>query len=248
MAAEKLRQKMADLKARLDLAEARSETFKESLNEVNGRIESAEASAATLRRQATMTESEIKRIASRLESVEGQLWVTGETLRKNEEAMTSLSKEEDLMAATQNALNEKLESVKQTVALNETKLDEARRRIKCVELQKKLTEKRCERLAELEGHLNGKLAEINKHIEELQSSTQSVMLSEEEEFALKEKIQDLRNSYRESEVRAELAQRKIEALNYKRNSLEKELEEITQRKLWAQDELNKVFNEFGDTT
>lgn len=248
MAAEKLRQKMADLKARLDLAEARSETFKESLNEVNGRIESAEASAATLRRQATMTEAEIKRIASRLESVEGQLWVTGETLRKNEEAMTSLSKEEDLMAATQNALNEKLESVKQTVALNETKLDEARRRIKCVELQKKLTEKRCERLAELEGHLNGKLAEINKHIEELQSSTQSGMLSEEEELALKEKIQDLRNSYRESEVRAELAQRKIEALNYKRNSLEKELEEITQRKLWAQDELNKVFNEFGDTT
>lgn len=248
MAAEKLRQKMADLKARLDLAEARSETFKESLNEVNGRIESAEASAATLRRQATMTEAEIKRIASRLESVEGQLWVTGETLRKNEEAMTSLSKEEDLMAATQNALNEKLESVKQTVALNETKLDEARRRIKCVELQKKLTEKRCERLAELEGHLNGKLAEINKHIEELQSSTQSGMLSEQEELALKEKIQDLRNSYRESEVRAELAQRKIEALNYKRNSLEKELEEITQRKLWAQDELNKVFNEFGDTT
>lgn len=248
MAAEKLRQKMADLKARLDVAEARSETFKESLSEVTARIDSAEASAANLRKQATMTEVEIKRIASRLESVEGQLLLTNETLKRNEEAMSSLFKDEDQMAATQNQLNEKLESVKQTVASNETKLEEAKRRIKLVEMQKKLTEKRCERLAELEANLNEKLLQINKYIEELQSRSHGGMLSAEEEMAMKEKIEDLKNTYRESEARAQLAQRKIAALNCKRDSLEKELEDITQRKHWAQDELNKVLDEFGVTT
>ena len=248
MAAERLRQRMAELKARLDLVEARCVSFTESLNEVNSQIDSAEATAGNLRRQATQTEVDVRRIASRLESVEAVLWVTGETLKKNEQAMTNLSKEEDQMAATQNELNEKLENVKQTMASNETKLDEAKRRIKVVELQKKLAEKRCERLGELEGQLNAKLSKINKHIEDLQSCSQKETLSAEEEMALKEKIESLKNSYRESEVKAELAQRKIAALSCKRNSLEKELEEITQRKLWAQDELNKVFDEFGVTT
>ena len=248
MAAENLRQKMAMLKARLDLAEARSETFKESLNEVNDKIDSAEATAATLRQHATMTEVEIKRIASRLEGVEGQLLTTNETLKRNEEAMANMSKEEDLMVATQSALNEKLKSVQQSVALNENKLDEAKRRIKVVELQKKLAEKRCERLGELEGNLNAKLVQVNKHIDDLQSSTHKRTLSEEEELSLREKIEELRNSYRESEVRAQLAQRKMDVLNYKRESLGKELEEITQRKLWAQDELNKVLDDFGVNT
>lgn len=248
MAAENLRQKMAELKARLDLAETRSENFKESLNEVNGQISSAEATASALRKQATTTEVEMKRISSRLEDVERQLWVTSETLKRNEDAMTNLCKEEDLMTATQSALNEKLENVKQTVASNKTKLDEAKRRIKVVELQKKLGEKRCERLAELEGNLNSKLAQINNYIEELQSSSRKGTLSEEEELALKEKIVDLRNTYRESEVRADEVQRKIELLNYKQDSLAKEMNEITKRKLWAQDELNKAFNEFNVTS
>ena len=248
MAAENLRQKMAMLKARLDLAEARSETFKESLNEVNDKIDSAEATAAALRQHATMTEVEIKRIASRLEGVEGQLLTTNETLKRNEEAMANMCKEEDLMVATQSALNEKLKSVQQSVALNENKLDEAKRRIKVVELQKKLAEKRCERLGELEGNLNAKLVQVNKHIDDLQSSSHKRTLSEEEELSLREKIEELRNSYRESEVRAQLAQRKMDVLNYKRESLGKELEEITQRKLWAQDELNKVLDDFGVNT
>lgn len=242
--AEKLRKRFAELKARLDLAEARSESFKESLNEVNGRIDSAEVTAASLRRQATMTEVEIKRIASRLQEVEGQLLSTHETLKKNAEAMTSLSTEEDQISSQQDELHEKLKTVKETVALNESKLDEARRRIKVVELQKKLAEKRCERLAQLEGQLSVKLSEVNKNIEELQSNPRKGM-SENEEIALNERIQDLKNSYRESEVKAELAQRKIAALSYKRNSLEKELEEITERKHWAQDELNRVYDEFG---
>lgn len=243
-----MRQKMAQLKARLDLAEARSETFKESLNEVNDKIDSAEATAAALRQQATMTEVEIKRIASRLEGVEGQLLMTSDTLKRNEEAMANMCKEEDLMVATQSALNDKLKSVKQSVALNENKLDEAKRRIKVVELQKKLAEKRCERLGELEGNLNAKLVQVNKHIDDLQSSSHKRTLSEEEELSLREKIEELRNSYRESEVRAQLAQRKMNVLNYKRESLGKELDEITQRKLWAQDELNKVLDDFGVNT
>lgn len=245
MAAERLREKLADLKARLDLAEARGDSFKNSLNEVNDRIDSAEATAANLRKQATMTEVEMKRIASRLENVEGQLLITGETLKRNEQAMTNLSKEEDRMMATQSTLNERLENVKQIVTLNETKLEEAKRRIKVVELQKKLAEKRCERLGELGGQINLKLLQINKHIEYLQSSSQNGRLSEEEEMELKEKIEELKNSYRESEARAGLAQQKIRALSCKRNSLEKELEELTHKKLWAQDELNKVFDEFG---
>ena len=245
MAAERLREKLADLKARLDLAEARSESFKNSLNEVNDRIDSAEATAANLRKQATMTEVEMKRIASRLENVEGQLLITGETLKRNEQAMTNLSKEEDQMIATQSTLNERLENVKQIVTFNETKLDEAKRRIKVVELQKKIAEKRCQRLGEIEGQINLKLLQINKHIEDLQSSSQNGRLSEEEELELKERIEDLKNSYRESEARAELAHQKIAALSCKRNSLEKELEELTDKKLWAQDELNKVFDEFS---
>ena len=248
MAAENLRQKMAQLKARLDLAEARSETFKESLNEVNDKIGSAEATAAALRQQATATEIEIKRIASRLEGVEGQLLMTNDTLKRNEDVMANMCKEEDLMVATQSALNEKLESVKQSVALNESKLDEARRRIKVVELQKKLAEKRCDQLGELEGNLNAKLVQINNHIDDLQESSRKGMLTEEEELALKEKIEELRNSYRESEVRAQMAQRKMDVLNYKRVSLGKELDEITQRKLWAQDELKKVLDDFGVNT
>ena len=239
---------MAQLKARLDLAEARSETFKESLNEVNDKIDSAEATAVALRQQATMTEVEIKRIASRLEGVEGQLLMTNETLKRNEEAMANMCKEEDLMVATQSALNDKLKSVKQSVALNENKLDEAKRRIKVVELQKKLAEKRCERLGELEGNLNAKLVQVNKHIDDLQSSSHKRTLSEEEELSLREKIEELRNNYRESEVRAQLAQRKMNVLNYKRETLGKELDEITQRKLWAQDELNKVLDDFGVNT
>lgn len=245
MAAERLREKLADLKARLDLAEARSESFKNSLSEVNDRIDSAEATAANLRKQATMTEVEMKRIASRLENVEGQLLITGETLKRNEQAMTNLSKEEDQMIATQSTLNERLENVKQIVTFNETKLDQAKRRIKVVELQKKIAEKRCERLGEIEGQINLKLLQINKHIEDLQSSRQNGRLSEEEELELTERIEDLQNSYRESEARAELAHQKIAALSYKRNSLEKELEELTHKKLWAQDELNKVFDEFS---
>ena len=245
MAAERLREKLADLKARLDLAEARSESFKNSLSEVNDRIDSAEATAANLRKQATMTEVEMKRIASRLENVEGQLLITGDTLKRNEQAMTNLSKEEDQMIATQSTLNERLENVKQIVTFNETKLDQAKRRIKVVELQKKIAEKRCERLGEIEGQINLKLLQINKHIEDLQSSSQNGRLSEEEELELKERIEDLKNSYRESEARAELAHQKIAALSCKRNSLEKELEELTHKKLWAQDELNKVFDEFS---
>ncbi|KAJ7330233.1 hypothetical protein OS493_022756 [Desmophyllum pertusum] len=246
MAAEKLRQRFTELKSRLDQAEARSESFKESLNEVNGRIDSAEATAASLRRQATMAEVEIRRISSRLENVQGQLWATNETLKKNEEAMTSFSLDEDQMTVKQDELHEKLKTVKETVTLNESKLDEARRRIKVVELQKKLAEKRCERLAELEGQLTDKLSQVNKNIEELQSKPRTGM-NEEEEMALNERIQDLKHSYRESEVKAELAQRKIAALSYKHNSLEKELEEITERKQWAQDELNRVYDEFGVT-
>lgn len=245
MAAERLREKLANLKARLDLAEARSESFKNSLSEVNDRIDSAEATAANLRKQATMTEVEMKRIASRLENVEGQLLITGDTLKRNEQAMTNLSKEEDQMIATQSTLNERLENVKQIVTFNETKLDQAKRRIKVVELQKKIAEKRCERLGEIEGQINLKLLQINKHIEDLQSSSQNGRLSEEEELELKERIEDLKNSYRESEARAELAHQKIAALSCKRNSLEKELEELTHKKLWAQDELNKVFDEFS---
>lgn len=245
MAAERLREKLADLKARLDLAEARSESFMNSLSEVNDRIDSAEATAANLRKQATKTEVEMKRIASRLENVEGQLLITGETLKRNEQAMTNLSKEEDQMIATQSTLNERLENVKQIVTFNETKLDEAKRRIKVVELQKKIAEKRCERLGEIEGQINLKLLQINKHIDDLQSSSQNGGLSEEEEMELKERIEDLKNSYRESEARAELAHQKIAALSCKRNSLEKELEELTHKKLWAQDELNKVFDEFS---
>lgn len=244
--AEKLRQRFAELKARLDLAESRSESFKESLNDVNTRIDSAEVTAAALKRQATMAEVEMKRIATRLQDVEGQLWSTHETLRKNAEVMSSLSTEEDQMNIKQDELHEKLKTVKQTVTLNESKLDEAKRRIKGVELQKKLAEKRCDRLAQLEGQLSVKLSEVNKNIEELQSNSRKGM-SEEDEMALNERIQDLKNSYRESEVKAELAQRKIAALSYKRNSLEKELEEITERKHWAQDELNRVCNEFGMT-
>lgn len=245
-AAERLRQKFAELKARLDQAEARSESFKESLHEVNSRIDSAEATATTLRQQATMTEVEIKRIASRLENIEGQLWATSETLRKNEEAMANLANEEDQMSVKQNTLHEKLKSVKDTVTLNESKLNEATRRIKVVELQKKLAERRCERLTELEGQLNAKLTEVNRNIEKLQSSPRKGM-SEEEEMALNERIEDLKHSYRESEVKAELAQRKIAALSYKRNALEKELQEISERKHWAKDELIRVHNEFGVT-
>ena len=246
--AERLRQRFEELRARLDLAEARSESFKESLNEVNGRIDSAEATAASLRRQATTTEREIKRIAFRLQDVEGQLLSTHETLKKNAEAMTSLSTEEDQISSQQDKLHEKLKTVKETVALNESKLDEARRRIKVVELQKKLAEKRCERLAQIEGQLNVKLSEVNRNIEELQSNPARKGMSEYEELALNEKIKDLKNSYRESELQAELAQRKIAALSYKRNSLEKELEEITERKHWAHDELNRVYDEFGVPT
>ncbi|XP_068712097.1 tropomyosin-like [Montipora foliosa] len=245
MATENLREKMAQLKARLDLAEARSEDFKQSLNEVNGQIDSAEATAASLRRQATQTEVDIQRISARLDDVEGQLQMTSETLQRNEDAMAYLSKEEELMTATQNAFNEKLENIKQTVIVNETKLDEARQRIKSVELQKKLAEKRCERLYELEENLNSKLGQINKYIDELQSSSRMSLLSEEEEATVKEKIKDLRNTYRESEERAEHAQRKIDLLNRKRNTLEKQLDGIIKRKTWAQDELNKVFNEFS---
>ena len=245
--AEKLQQRFEELKARLDLAEARSESFKESLIEVNNRIDSAEFTAALLRRQATTTEVEMKRIASRLQEVEEQLLSTHETLRKNAEAMTSLSTEEDQLSSQQDKLHEKLKTVKETVASNESKLDEARRRIKVVELQKKLAVKRCERLAQLEGQLDAKLSEVNKNIEELQSNPRTRM-SEHEELVLNEKIKDLQNSYRESEVKAELAQRKIAALSYKRNALEKELEEITERKHWAQDELNRVYDEFGIPT
>jgi len=242
--AEKLRERFEELKARLDLAEARSESFKESLNEVNDRIDGAEATAAFLRREATTTEAEIQRIASRLQGVEGQLLSTHATLKKNAEALSSLSTQEDLISFQQDKLHEKMKTVKQTVALNESKLDEARRRIKVVELQKKLAGKRCERLAQLEGQLNTKLSEVNRNIEELMSNPRKGM-SENDELTLNEKIKDLKNSYRESEVQAELAQRKIAALSYKRDSLEKELEEITERKHWAQDELNRVYDEFG---
>ena len=243
--AEKLQQRFEELKERLDLAEARSESFKESLNEVNNRIDSAEFTAGLLRRQATSTEVEMKRIASRLQEVEQQLLSTHETLRKNSEVMTSLSTEEDQLSSQQDKLHEKLKTVKETVASNESKLDEARRRIKVVELQKKLAEKRCQRLAQLEVQLDAKLSEVNKNIEELQSNQPRTGMSEHEELALNEKIKDLKNSYKESEVRAELAQRKIAALSCKRNALEKELEEITERKHWAQDELNRVYDEFG---
>lgn len=245
--AEKLQQRFEELKARLDLAEARSESFKESLDEVNSRIDSAEVTAASLRRHATTTEDEMKRIASRLQEVEGQLLSTHETLKRNAEAITCLSTEEDQISSQQDKLHDKLKTVKETVTLNESKLDEARRRIKSVELQKKLAEKRCERLAQLEGQLAAKLSEVNKNIEELQSSPRTGM-SEHEQLALNEKIKDLKDCYKESEIKAELALRKIAALSYKRNSLEKELEEITERKHWAQDELNKVYNEFGVPT
>lgn len=242
--AERLRQKIAELKVRLDQAEARSECFKESLHEVDKRIDCAEATAAALRQQATLTEVEIKRISSRLENIEGQLWSTGETLKRNERAMDNLATEEVQMNAKQNTLHEKLKTVKDSVTINESKLGEASRRIKVVELQKKLAEKRCQRLSELEGQLHARLSEVNKTVEELQSSPRQGM-SEEEEQALNEKIEDLKNSYIESEAKAELAQRKIAALSYKRNELQNELQEITEKKQWVKDELNRVYNDIG---
>lgn len=242
--AERLRQKIAELKVRLDQAEARSECFKESLHEVDKRIDCAEATAAALRQQATLTEVEIKRISSRLESIEGQLWSTGETLKRNERVMDNLADEEVQMNAKQNTLHEKLKTVKDSVTINESKLSEASRRIKVVELQKKLAEKRCQRLSELEGQLHARLSEVNKTVEELQSSPRQGM-SEEEEQALNEKIEGLKNSYIESEAKAELAQRKIAALSYKRNELQNELQEITEKKQWVKDELNRVYNDIG---
>lgn len=242
--AERLRQKITELKVRLDQAEARSECFKESLHEVDKRIDCAEATAAALRQQATLTEVEIKRISSRLENIEGQLWSTGETLKRNERAMDNLANEEVQMNAKQNTLHEKLKTVKDSVTINESKLSEASRRIKVVELQKKLAEKRCQRLSELEGQLHARLSEVNKTVEELQSSPRQGM-SEEEEQALNEKIEDLKNSYIESEAKAELAQRKIAALSYKRNELQNELQEITEKKQWVKDELKRVYNDIG---
>ncbi|XP_058953798.1 tropomyosin-like [Pocillopora verrucosa] len=242
--AERLRQKITELKIRLDQAEARSECFKESLHEVDKRIDCAEATAAALRQQATLTEVEIKRISSRLENIEGQLWSTGETLKRNERAMDNLANEEVQMNAKQNTLHEKLKTVKDSVTINESKLSEASRRIKVVELQKKLAEKRCQRLSELEGQLHARLSEVNKTVEELQSSPRQGM-SEEEEQALNEKIEDLKNSYIESEAKAELAQRKIAALSYKRNELQNELQEITEKKQWVKDELKRVYNDIG---
>lgn len=242
--AERLRQKITELKIRLDQAEARSECFKESLHEVDKRIDCAEATAAALRQQATLTEVEIKRISSRLENIEGQLWSTGETLKRNERAMDNLANEEVQMNAKQNTLHEKLKTVKDSVTINESKLSEASRRIKVVELQKKLAEKRCQRLSELEGQLHARLSEVNKTVEELQSSPRQGM-SEEEEQALNEKIEDLKNSYIESEAKAELAQRKIAALSYKRNELQNELQEITEKKQWVKDELKRVYNNIG---
>ena len=242
--AERLRQKITELKVRLDQAEARSECFKESLHEVDKRIDCAEATAAALRQQATLTEVEIKRISSRLENIEGQLWSTGETLKRNERAMDNLANEEFQMNAKQNTLHEKLKTVKDSVTINESKLSEASRRIKVVELQKKLAEKRCQRLSELEGQLHARLSEVNKTVEELQSSPRQGM-SEEEEQALNEKIEDLKNSYIESEAKAELAQRKIAALSYKRNELQNELQEITEKKQWVKDELKRVYNDIG---
>lgn len=242
--AERLRQKITELKIRLDQAEARSECFKESLHEVDKRIDCAEATAAALRQQATLTEVEIKRISSRLENIEGQLWSTGETLKRNERVMDNLANEEVQMNAKQNTLHEKLKTVKDSVTINESKLSEASRRIKVVELQKKLAEKRCQRLSELEGQLHARLSEVNKTVEELQSSPRQGM-SEEEEQALNEKIEDLKNSYIESEAKAELAQRKIAALSYKRNELQNELQEITEKKQWVKDELKRVYNDIG---
>lgn len=242
--AERLRQKITELKVRLDQAEARSECFKESLHEVDKRIDCAEATAAALRQQATLSEVEIKRISSRLENIEGQLWSTGETLKRNERAMDNLANEEFRMNAKQNTLHEKLKTVKDSVTINESKLIEASRRIKVVELQKKLAEKRCQRLSELEGQLHARLSEVNKTVEELQSSPRQGM-SEEEEQALNEKIEDLKNSYIESEAKAELAQRKIAALSHKRNELQNELQEITEKKQWVKDELNRVYNDIG---
>lgn len=75
-------------------------------------------------------------------------------------------------------------------------------------------------MSELEGQLHARLSEVNKTVEELQSSPRQGM-SEEEEQALNEKIEDLKNSYIESEAKAELAQRKIAALSYKRNELQR---------------------------
>ena len=248
MATENLRDKMALLKARLDQAEARSENFKQSLHEVNVQIDSAEATAAALKKQALVTEAEIKRISFRLDDVEGQLRMTSETLERNENAMAYLSREEDVMIATQNALNDKLRNIKQTVTCNESKLDEAKKRIKSVELQKKLAEKRCERLYELEENLNSKLGQINGYIEELQSSSRVNTLSEEEELAMKKKIKSLRNTFMESEERAIEAQKKIESLNCNKNSLERELDVIFKRKAWAQEELSKLLNEFNAHT
>lgn len=242
--AERLRQKITELKIRLDQAEARSECFKESLHEVDKRIDCAEATAAALRQQATLTEVEIKRISSRLGNIEGQLWSTGETLKRNERAMDNLANEEAQMNAKQNTLHEKLKTVKDSVTINESKLSEASRRIKVVELQKKLAEKRCQRLSELEGQLHARLSEVNKTVEELQSSPRQGM-SEEEEQALNEKIEDLKNSYIESEAKAELAQRKIAALSYKRNELQNELQEITEKKQRVKDELKRVYNDVG---
>ena len=242
--AERLRQKITELKIRLDQAEARSECFKESLHEVDKRIDCAEATAAALRHQATLTEVEIKRISSRLGNIEGQLWSTGETLKRNERAMDNLANEEAQMNAKQDTLHEKLKTVKDSVTINESKLSEASRRIKVVELQKKLAEKRCQRLSELEGQLHARLSEVNKTVEELQSSPRQGM-SEEEEQALNEKIEDLKNSYIESEAKAELAQRKIAALSYKRNELQNELKEITEKKQWVKDELKRVYNDVG---
>lgn len=242
--AERLRQKITELKIRLDQAEARSECFKESLHEVDKRIDCAEATAAALRQQATLTEVEIKRISSRLGNIEGQLWSTGETLKRNERAMDNLANEEAQMNAKQDTLHEKLKTVKDSVTINESKLSEASRRIKVVELQKKLAEKRCQRLSELEGQLHARLSEVNKTVEELQSSPRQGM-SEEEEQTLNEKIEDLKNSYLESEAKAELAQRKIAALSYKRNELQNELKEITEKKQWVKDELKRVYNDVG---
>ena len=158
--------------------------------------------------------------------------------------MDNLANEEAQMNAKQNTLHEKLKTVKDSVTINESKLSEASRRIKVVELQKKLAEKRCQRLSELEGQLHARLSEVNKTVEELQSSPRQGM-SEEEEQALNEKIEDLKNSYIESEAKAELAQRKIAALSYKRNELQNELKEITEKKQWVKDELKRVYNDVG---
>ena len=246
MAADRLRQKLADMKIRLNQAEARNDSFKESLREVNGRIENAEVVATTLRRQATVAEVELKRITNRLDGVEERLWKTKEDLRRSEEVISSLSQEEDQLLTTQGELNEKLKSVKNTVTLNESILKEAQRRIKAVELQKKLAEKRCERLTELEHEVTNKLRFVGERIEQLQGNPRSGM-SAQEETALEERIAELKSSYRESAMKAELAQRQVSALTHQRNVLSKELKEITDKKKSTQDELNRIYDEFGST-